>query len=180
MNSKLRLFEFLAAWNIVVWTKWMENGGILMANYTPPASNKELIQSKLRWDCVKKLDGKIFWYFITLNKLEHMDGSTRKKSLLNKDRKKKTHLIKHWHLAFSHVKQYKEAKKPRLFFKEFLTEKADGNRISHRCILWESRSNLRHGFWSKWQKGLQNRVKINHYFGVEVVKVEIRFFHYFR
>ena len=47
-------------------------------------------------------------YFKTLNKLEHMD---RKNRFLNKDRKQKTHLIKHWHLAFSHVKQFKEAKK---------------------------------------------------------------------
>ena len=50
----------------------------------------------------------------TLNKLEHMDA-IRKNNFLNKDRKKKIHLIKHWHLAFSHVKQFKEAKKTRFF-----------------------------------------------------------------
>ena len=73
-------------------------------------------------------------YLKTLNKLEHMDGAIRKNNFLNKDRKKKIHLIKHWHLAFSHVKQFKEAKKHVYFFKEFLTEKADGNRILHICI----------------------------------------------
>ena len=46
-----------------------------------------------------------------------MDGPIRKNHFLNKDRKKKTHLIKHWHLAFSHVKQSKEAKKRVYFFK---------------------------------------------------------------
>ena len=46
-----------------------------------------------------------------------MDGPIRKNNFLNKDRKKKTHLIKHWHLAFSHVKQFKEAKNHVSFFK---------------------------------------------------------------
>ena len=55
-------------------------------------------------------------YLKTLKKLEHMDGPIRKNNFLNKDRKKKTHLIKHWHLAFSHVKQFKEAKKIMFLF----------------------------------------------------------------